>query len=172
LILLVASIAIVALGVWWAVRTEIGRRTVGAVVGSPSRPLARPLLRAALASTAALLAVVAAVRLAEDQSFELEPAASLFFIIEAAVAAAIAIAVARRKPAPARAMGAILAGGEILGLVSSPLWLARTACACARPAGPQYVPPTWLGLDATAWATAALVGLPILLVAAMLSWRR
>ena len=172
LILLVASIAILTFGVWWAVRTGIGRRTVGVVIGAPSRPLSWPLLRAAIALAAALLAVVAAALLAQDQDMELQPAASLFFITEAALATAISILIARRRLGPARVLGAIVAGFGVLGLASTPLSLARTACGCATPAGPLYVPPTWLGLDATAWAAVALVGVPVLLIVAIVSWRR
>jgi hypothetical protein len=172
LILLVASIAILTFGVWWAVRTGIGRRTVGVVIGAPSRPLSWPLLRAAIALAAALLAGVAAASLALDQSMALQPAASLFFLAEAAVAAAIAFAIARQRLAPARVLAAIVGVTAIVGLASSPLSLARTACGCARPAGPLYVPPTWLGLDATAWAAVALAGVPVLLIVAIVSWRR
>ena len=172
LILLVAGVAIVAFGVWWAVRTVIGRRTVGAIIGAPSRPLSWPLPRAALGLTAALLAAVAATMLAQDQSLALQPASSLFFIAEAAAAASIALAIARQRLAATRVLGAIIAAIWVVGVASAPISLARSACACATPAGPPYIPPTWLGLDATAWATGALVGAPILLVAAMVSWRR
>jgi hypothetical protein len=171
-ILLVAGIAIVTFGVWCAIRTVIGRRMVGAVIGAPSRPLSRPLLRAALALAATLLAVVAAASLALDQSMALQPAASLFFLAEAAVAAAIAFAIARQRLAPARVLAAIVGVIAIVGLASSPLSLARSACACARPAGPPYVPPTLLGMDGAAWATVALVGVPVLLVVTLASWRR
>ena len=172
LILLVAGIASLILGYWWAVRTVIGRRSVGAVVATPSRPLSWPLLRTALALVAALLAVVAAAILTQDQSMALQPAASLFFLAEAAVAAAIAFAIARQRLAPARVLAAIVGVIAIVGLASSPLSLARSACACARPAGPPYVPPTLLGMDGAAWATVALVGVPVLLVVTLASWRR
>lgn len=169
---LIAGIASLILGVWWAVRTVIGRRTFGAVLAAPTRPLSWPLLRATLALAAALLAVVAATMLAQDQTMALQPAASLFFIAEAAAATAITIAIARRRFAAVRVSGAIVAVIGVIGLASSPLSLARTACACTRPAGPPYIPPTLLGLDATAWATAALVGVPVLIVVAMVPWRR
>lgn len=172
LVLLVAGIASLLVGVWWAVRTVIGRRTVGAIMAAPSRQLPWPLLRAAIALAAGLLAIVAAAVLAQDQSMELQPAESLFFIAEAAVAAAVAIAIARRRFVPVRVVGTMVAAFWVIGVASAPLSLARTACACSTPAGPPYVPPTLLGLDATAWATAALVGVPVMLLVAMVSWRR
>lgn len=171
LILLFAGVAIMALVVWTVARMEIGGRAIEAVVAAPSRPLSWPLLRTALVAAAALLAVVAAVRLNEDQSAELQPAASLFFVAEAAFAAAIAPAIALRRRAQAHLLGAIVVGGGALELAAFPLSLGGTACACARSAVP-YVPPPWLGLDATTWATAALVGVPVLLVVALVPWRR
>lgn len=171
LVLLIAGVAMLTLGVWAVTRTEIGHRSIEAVVTAPSRPLSWPFLRAALASAAALLAFVAAARLAEDRSMDVEPAASLFFIAEAALAATIALAIASRRPTPARVLGTIVVGVGALGLATSPVSLARSACACTSPAVP-YVPPTWLGLDATTWATVALVGVPVLLAIALLPWRR
>ncbi|MGA3057234.1 MAG: hypothetical protein ABSE70_04245 [Candidatus Limnocylindrales bacterium] len=101
----------------------------------------------------------------------LQPAASLFFVAEAAFAAAIAPAIALRRRAPARLLGAIVVGGVALELAAFPLLFGGTSCACARSAVP-YVPPTWLGLDGTTWAFAALVGVPVLLVIALVPWRR
>lgn len=171
LVLLIAGVAILTLGVWAVARTEIGHRAVETVIAAPSRPLSWRLVRAALATAAALLAMIAAARLADDRSIELEPAASLFFVAEAAVAAVTAVALARRRLASARVLGVLAVGLGGVGLATSPLSLARSACACARPVIP-YVPPTWLGLDAATWAAAALVGVPILLGIALLPWRR
>ena len=90
---------------------------------------------------------------------------------EAAVAAAIAFALARRRTTPTRVLAAIVIGVGALGLATSPPSLARSACACTSPAI-RFVPPLWLGLDATTWATMALVGVPALLAIALLPWRR
>jgi hypothetical protein len=162
-----ALIATVVAGAWWSVRTASGRRTVGAVIGAPTRSLSRTPLRASLALGAAALATVATVMLARDEKMTLQPATSLFFAAEAVIAAAVAFAMIRRRLASVRVLATVISTIAILALASSPLSLARSACACATPAGPAYVPPSLLGMDGIAWATVALVGVPVLLLISM-----
>jgi peptidoglycan biosynthesis protein MviN/MurJ (putative lipid II flippase) len=155
-----AAIAIVfaALVLWAATR----RGAIPLVVEARRPDLARSglsLLAAAVASVAAVVAYA-------DQTNESPPIVGILGI---AVAAALALAVI--PPGGSWSDNRRLAAAVVaciwlaVGFGVWPFAMARSACACGG-AGPFYVPPAPLGIDARGWITIAILGGPVCLALA------
>jgi hypothetical protein len=157
---IIAAIAIVfaALALWAATR----RGPISSVVKARSLDLAR----SGLALLAAVVASVAAVDAYADQTIEFAPIVGIL-----GIAAVAALALALIPPVGVwsdnrRLTAAIVACIWLaVGLGVSPFALGGSACACGG-AGPYYVPPAPLGIDARGWITMAILGGPLLLAVA------
>jgi hypothetical protein len=166
LLLGVLGIALaVALVLAWALRRLKGP------LGPSGSPASRAecLLRSIPAGMAAVLAFVAAARVSADASYEIGGGIILVLVIAGVASTIAAVSLVWRglsSRAPYLA-GSFAMACAIMLLASSPIAFARSACACTRPAIP-YVPPTLAGMDATTWAMTSAVGIPVLLLLALI----
>jgi hypothetical protein len=161
--ILVVSGAALALGALAAIERR-GRER------SAEHPSPRPerLARFLLAGLGAGPSFTAAAVANSDASLELGGGIVLVFAVVGLAALAIAIEAARFGPLLRPTRGGIVGAlaGAAVYLASSPVLLAESACACARPAVP-YIPPAFLGLTAPGWALVALIATPALSLAAV-----
>jgi hypothetical protein len=165
--LLLAAVGI-ALTVDLAAARAIRRRIVPFGPAGSSRSRAGGLLRSVPAALAAVLAFIAAARVSMDASFEIGGGIVLVLVTVGVAAAIVAVALAwlgTSSQVPYLA-GSFAITCALLLLVSSPLALARTVCACTS-STLLYLPPTLAGMDATTWAVISAVGSPVLLLVAL-----
>jgi hypothetical protein len=155
-----AAIAIVfaALALWAATR----RGPISLVVEARRLDLAR----SGLALLAAAVASVGAVDAYADQTIEFPPIVGILGIAAAAALALAFIPSGAVWSDNRRLTAAIVACIWLaVGLGVWPFAMAASACACGG-AGPYYVPPAPLGIDARGWITIAILGGPVFLVLA------
>jgi hypothetical protein len=172
--MIVTALLLAALGAAIAVALALWAWTLRRLVAKfePSRsPVSRAerLFRSFAAGLSAVLALVAAVRVSLDSSYELGGGIVLILVAAGAAATTISLALAWSGPSsriPYLA-GVLALSCTLLLLASSPLAFAVSACACTTPAVP-YVHPTLAGMDGTTWAMISAVGTPVLLLGALM----
>ncbi len=131
---------------------------------APTYSPRRRVLSWVVAALAALIAGIAAALTASDRSIEYATMGTVVLSADAVAALAVALLVASGRLKEALLAAPVVAALWLgVGLGTAPFVLAVSACACVG-AGPDYVAPAILGLDARTWIVQANVLGPILLV--------
>jgi hypothetical protein len=153
-----SAIAFAALALFAATR----RSPVSLVVETRHLDLAR----SGLALLAAGIALVAAADAYADQTSEFPPIVGVLGIAAVAALKLALIPSAGVWSDNRRLAAAIVACVWLAVLGAWPFAMTRSACACGG-AGPYYVPPAPLGIDARGWITMAILGGPVFLALAV-----
>jgi len=124
------------------------------------------LVRSGLALVSGVIALVAALDAHADETIEFPPILGIL-CVAALSCAALAFLPSRGAWSDNRRLAAAIIAclWVAIGLATWPFAIAASACACSG-AGPYYVPPAPLGIEARGWLTIATLCGPVLLLLA------
>jgi hypothetical protein len=125
------------------------------------------LFRVLLVGLAAVISFITAYLDANDLWRSFQNVVVPYFVIAGVLAAVLAFAPGTSPWSYSRRAVTAM-GGVVLAVTALPVLLfalAASGCACSS-GGPNYVPPSFMGIQTETWIPATLAGGPILLVVA------